>query len=134
MKLPIRYPLLGLLGVIFLASFLILKHYSAQKPVMAKTVAEDFVTNSPTYKFDGFDLKLESSQAGQCPGCFDFVFSFSSRQGGYGDRTGQMLIQVITPHRIIVRTAKDPKTGEIKVASAITDAKYDELGQHLLPH
>lgn len=92
----------------------------------SKKIAENFVKNSPTYKFDGFGLKFESFQVMKCPSCWEFVFSFQCRQVGYGDRTDQILTQVITPHKIIVETVGD------KITQTIIDEKYDELKQKLL--
>lgn len=92
----------------------------------AKMVAGDTVLNSPTYKFDGFDLKYESFQIFKCPGCYEFTFSFKSHHAGYGNRTDQVLAQVITPHKIVVGFMED------KVSKIITDGKYDELKRKLL--
>lgn len=89
----------------------------------SKKIAEDFAKNAPTYKFDGFNLKYESFLTAKCPFCWRFTFSFTSRQAGYGDRTGQVLAQVVTPHEISVTVQ------EGKVISALTDDKYDELNQ-----
>lgn len=89
----------------------------------SKKIAEDFVKSAPTYKFDGFDLKFESHISARCPFCWRYTFSFKSRQADYGNRTGQILAQVITPHEISVTVQ------EGKVVSALTDDKYDELNQ-----
>ena len=55
-----------------------------------------------------------------------FVYRFDSRQAGYGDRTGQMLAQVITPHEAYVTVENNV------VVSAIMDAKWDMLAQSML--
>jgi hypothetical protein len=64
----------------------------------SKEIARAFVENSPTYQFDGFDLEYKQAITLRCPYCWLFIFDFQSRQAGYGNRTGQMLAQVITPH------------------------------------
>lgn len=92
----------------------------------SKKIAENFVKDSPTYKFDGLDLKFEASQILKCPSCWQFTFAFQCRQAGYGDRTDKILAQVITPHKIVVETVGD------EVTKAIVDEKYDELEQKLL--
>ena len=51
---------------------------------------------------------------------------FVSRHGGYGDRTGQIVIQALTHHTIAV-TIEDGK-----VISAIIDEKWDEVHQKSL--
>lgn len=92
----------------------------------SKKIAEDFVKDNPTYNFDGINLEFESSEIYKCPSCWGFTFSFQCRQAGYGDRTGQILAQVITSHKIHVVVYQG------KVGGAIIDGKYDELKQKLL--
>ncbi|HKL17164.1 MAG TPA: hypothetical protein VJ900_02290 [Patescibacteria group bacterium] len=105
-------------------------------------IAKNWIeNNAPTYKFDGQNLKLKDSHEiglkeinpnveegdeSKCEDCYEFVFDFSSRQAGYGNREGEMLAQVITPHTIKVRV----ESGE--VTRAVTDEKYDELNQEML--
>jgi hypothetical protein len=57
---------------------------------------------------------------------FQFVYRFDSTQAGYGDRTGQMLAQVITPHEAIITVEK----GVVK--SAVMDGKWDMLTQVMI--
>lgn len=92
----------------------------------AKQIAEQAAKKAPTYKFDGSDLKYESYQELECENCWEFTFSFTGRQAGHGDREGQMLAQVITPHQIRVNVQ-----GE-KVVAVVTDRTYDELKQIFL--
>lgn len=87
----------------------------------SKQIAQKAAENAPTYKFDGFDLKFESSEPLRCPNCWEFTFSFSSRHPGYGDRSGQILAQVITPHQIRVNVEDE------KVVAVVTDRTFDEL-------
>jgi hypothetical protein len=47
--------------------------------------------------------------------------AFDSAHGGYGNREGQMLTQVITPHKMGIVVS------EGKVISAVTDETWDEL-------
>lgn len=89
-------------------------------------IAQKAAEDSATYKYDGLDLKLESSEALLCPDCWEFTFSFSSRHAGYGDRTGQILAQAITPHKTRVTIENG------KVIAAVTDRTYDELNQQFL--
>lgn len=87
----------------------------------SKQIAQEAAENAPTYQFDGSDLKFESSEALTCPNCWEFTFSFSSRYAGYGDRTGQILAQVITPHQIRVNVDDE------EVVVVVTDRTFDEL-------
>lgn len=92
----------------------------------SQVTAKNFAQSSSTYKFDGMDLKLESSESLGCPYCWEFNFSFESRSAGYSDRTGEMTAQVITPHdlKIVV------KQGEITMS--VVDGTFDEIEQEFL--
>ncbi|MBN1857561.1 MAG: hypothetical protein JW846_11510 [Dehalococcoidia bacterium] len=103
----------------------------------SRELAADFVRNSPTFVFDGIEESLELEET-LCllkehkPGSpetlsnvhgWRFSFAFDSRQDGYGDRSGQTLTQVVTPHRAIIMV----EFGE--VTSAIMDETWDMIGQ-----
>jgi hypothetical protein len=92
----------------------------------SKEIAKNFIENSETYKFDGFELKHKETIIARCPYCWLFKFEFKSKHAGYGDRTGKILVQVITPHTasIVVQ--------EGKVSSAILDGKWDMIKQEFL--
>jgi len=87
--------------------------YPRQK---AENIVQNWIIeNSPTYKFDGKNLKLEESMAlyyPNCAACYKFVYSFESTHLGYGDRSKETLVVTV-------------KSG--RVTSAITDYKYDEI-------
>ena len=51
---------------------------------------------------------------------------FDTRHGGYGDRTGQIVTEAITPHLATVIVS------EGKVISVIIDGTWDEINQKLL--
>ena len=86
-------------------------------------VAEELVRISETFLLDGIEesLKLVSVQAGQQPDSWTFTFEFQSRHAGYGDRTGEMLAQVITPHKVVVTVEKD------EITAAVMDGEWDIL-------
>ncbi len=94
----------------------------------SQQIAEDFVRNSPTFVFDGIEdtLELTDTITLRCPSCWQFVFEFDSSSAGYGDRTGQVLAQVITPHQAIITVVR----GE--VTEAVMDAKWDMINQELI--
>jgi len=92
----------------------------------SQKIAQDFASGTSTYKFDGQNLKLDFSAALECPYCWEFTFSYASRQGGYGDRTGKILTQVITPHKLLVTVQ------EGKVIAAVVDGTYDELNNRFV--
>ena len=85
-----------------------------------------FLKNSPTYKFDGIPESINVLEASSMrPPAPEWlvVIEFECRHAGYGDRTGEVLAQVITPHTIIVIVK------EGKVVKADIDDKWDELNQ-----
>jgi len=86
----------------------------------SQRIAQDFASNSSTYKFDGSNLVLDSSQALKCPYCWEFKFSFESSHAGYGDREGQVLAQAVTAHTLLISVNQ----GEISLA--VVDGSYDE--------
>ncbi|MFC1910607.1 META domain-containing protein [Chloroflexota bacterium] len=91
----------------------------------SREIAEDFVKNSSTFAFDGIaeTFKLINSMEVQDPYNWVFVFGFDSRQAGYGDRTGQMLAQVITPHEAAVTVQL------LELKSAVMDDTWDMITQ-----
>jgi hypothetical protein len=91
-------------------------------------IAREFLLNSPTFRFDGMEetLKLVEIVRSDAPGRWEFVFSFHSRHAGYGDRTGQVLLPVVTPHTAHITVEKG------WVVSAVLDGRWDMLRQEML--
>ena len=85
---------------------------------IAQAWVEEFAC---TYVFDGLSLEFIENRIGGCDRCFISIFSFESRHGGYGNREGLLITQVITPHTIEVEVE------DRKVIRAVTDGKYNEL-------
>jgi hypothetical protein len=86
-----------------------------------RNVAEAWVVEeSLTYPYDGSNLEYTNTTESE-EGVYEHTFSFESSQAGYGDRTGDILAQVITPHEIVV-TIRDGQ-----VVSAVTDGVYNEM-------
>jgi len=102
-------------------------------------LAQDFVKNSPTYVYDGIDETLqlintaaysektisEDHTGDTISGCV-FTFTFESSSAGYGDRSGQIVAEVITPHEAVITVDQD------KIISAILDNEWDMVNQKLL--
>ena len=92
----------------------------------ARELALEFVRHSPTYLFDGVyetvkvvdTLIMESY-----PVQYVVIIEFDSRHAGFGDRTSQVLAQVMTPHRAGVKVVD----GE--VVAAILDDVWDMVNQ-----
>jgi hypothetical protein len=94
----------------------------------SQKIAEEFVRNEATFVFDGMEetLKLTETVTLRSPSCWQFTFEFESRQAGYGDREGQMLAEVITPHQAVITVEKG------KITSAIMDEQWDMMKQKML--
>ena len=94
----------------------------------SQKIARDFLVNAPTFKFDGIknSLKLTATDTLRSPYNWEFTYQFECSHSGYGDRSGQNLLQVITPHTAMIRVIQG------KVVEAIIDNKWDELEQTLL--
>ena len=85
------------------------------------------LNNSPTYLFDGSNLEHLDTVTLNCLDCYGYIFTFDSAHAGYGERSGQVLAQVITPHTIGVATK------EGTVIQAVTDKVYDEIRREFIP-
>lgn len=88
-------------------------------------IAKEYIIKAPTFTWDGMPetLEVQGAQEGDCTSCYVITITFDSRHGGYGDRTGMMVTQMITPHTAIVQVR------EGKVESATLDGRWDEMKQ-----
>jgi hypothetical protein len=96
-------------------------------------VAADFIQSSSTYRFDGIEgsLVLVNSGPGWSSAFYSnvFIFDFRTAHPGHGDRSGQVLAQVITPHTAVILVASEKR----EVASAVCDKHWDMLHEKELP-
>ena len=94
----------------------------------ARQKAEEFVRECPTFVYDGIEdtLALSETLYPDMENSWTFVFEFESRHAGYGDRDGQMLAQVITPHEATVTIENG------KVKTALLDGQWDMTAQQLI--
>jgi len=87
-------------------------------------IAKAYVGSSPTFSFDGISDSLDMMIVNvleSYPVQYQIEFEFDSAHSGYGNRDGQMLAQVITPHKMSIIVS------EGQVISAVTDDTWDEL-------
>ncbi len=94
----------------------------------AEEIALEFLKNGATFKFDGIEGTIEVEETRileSYPVQYIVIISFDSSHAGYGDRTGQVLAQVVTPHSAWIKVVN----GE--VVSAVLDNTWDELNQEL---
>ena len=92
-------------------------------------VAQRFIVTSPTFAFDGDANTLDTVHVGSAesfPPQHMIKITFDSAHGGFGNREGQMLTQVITHHKI------DIIVSEETVISAVTDDVWDELNHQYM--
>ncbi|MCX7912148.1 MAG: hypothetical protein N2506_04220 [Dehalococcoidales bacterium] len=93
-----------------------------EKPVIQESpqqIAEKFVRNDVTFLFDGIPETLRLAAVTALPHGGVYTYEFDSRHAGYGDRTGQVLAQVLTHHIAVVTV----ENGE--VTSAVMDDIWD---------
>jgi hypothetical protein len=92
----------------------------------AKELAIEFLKNGPTFSFDGIEESiqvLDIIAMESYPVQYIIILSFKCSHAGYGDRTGEALAQVITPHEIRIALSAGV------ISSAIIDDQWDELIQ-----
>jgi hypothetical protein len=88
--------------------------------------AEEFVKLEATFRFDGMPETLKVTDAASIAGGWKFNVIFDSRHAGHGNRSGQILADLITAH-----AAEITVKGGL-VTSAIMDGAWDMMTQRLL--
>jgi hypothetical protein len=109
------------------ASAVMLNAYDPGKEIIsdeeaAVLIAKHFIMNAPTYAFDGIDGTILFNQTislESWPVQYIVILSFESRQAGYGDRTGEMLDQVITTHIATVEVVNGEVVHAVMVRCSI---------------
>ncbi len=89
-------------------------------------MALKYLMGSPTFAYDGIPDSgniLDVVAMESFPVQYVVTIAFDCSHAGYGDRTGQILAQVITSHEIRVKIV------EGWVVSAVIDGMWDELNQ-----
>jgi hypothetical protein len=92
-----------------------------------KDLAESWIREAPTHKYDGSGLALvDYVQQESFPVRHVLTYNFTSSHAGYGDRSDQVTAQVITNHTIKVTIIDG------NVDSAIIDGVWDEMDQFMI--
>ena len=92
-----------------------------------KALAESWIREAPTYKYDGSGLVLvDHVQQESYPVRHVLTWNFTSSHAGYGDRSAKVTVPVITDHTIKVTIIDGT------VDSAIIDGVWDETGQFMI--
>lgn len=81
------------------------------------------IKNSPTFSYDGIkesikQVKAESSDSGQT---WKLIYSYKTAHPGHGDRSDQVLAEVVTGHTAEITLTK------CKITSAMCDKTWDLL-------
>jgi len=100
-----------------------------QERYSALGTAQRYIVTSPTFAFDGDINTLKTEYAGSTksiPPQHMIRATFDSSHGGFGNREGQVITQVITPHKIHIIVS------EGNVISAITDESWDEINHQYI--
>jgi hypothetical protein len=94
----------------------------------AVLIATQFMKSSPTYSFDGIEdsIAVISVDTARMPYSWMITIKFTSRNSGYGNRTDQMVLTVLTDHEMVILVQDD------QVISAKTDGKFDEINETFL--
>ncbi|MDD5337078.1 MAG: hypothetical protein PHS02_01195 [Candidatus ainarchaeum sp.] len=95
---------------------------------LALEKAQNFVINDETYAFDGMagTLNHTNTTVLKCPNCWAFTFTFVSSSGGYGNRTGQQVLTVLTPHTAVIEITDG------NITHAYLDKKWNMLTETML--
>ena len=93
----------------------------------SQSVAEEFVRLETTFRFDGIPETLEVTSTTSVGNGWQFTVEYDSRHAGYGNRSGQILAQVITHH-----TAEVTVQGGLGVTKAIMDDVWDMIDQRMI--
>ena len=92
----------------------------------AQEIALEWLKNAPTFSFDGINGSMtiiDSVIAESYPEQYFITIGFDCAHAGYGNRTGDMLAQVITHHEAVVVVSSS------EVRSAVIDGTWNELNQ-----
>lgn len=97
----------------------------------AAGVAVKWIEGAPTFAFDGIEgsIRVESVTLAETfapPSFYIVEISFDCSHGGYGDRTGQMVLQVIEHHTATIHVTDGA------VTMAVLDNVWDELNGTML--
>lgn len=92
-------------------------------------IARNFVVAAPTFAFDGMEDTLSIGSISvleSFPVQYQLEVSFTSTHGGFGNRTGQIVTQALTPHVV------DVLISEGNVISAVIDDTWDEMNHQFV--
>ncbi len=86
-----------------------------------RQVAEEFVKQEATYRYDGMPQTFKLTSTTSVANGWKYMIEFDCQHAGYGNRTGQMMAQMITHHVALVTV----ESGRVTVA--VMDGKWDMM-------
>lgn len=89
----------------------------------SQRVAKEFVRQETTFRFDGIPETLKVISTTSVGNGWEYTIEFDSRHAGYGNRSGQILAQVITHHIAEVTVQAG------LVTKAVMDGVWDMINQ-----
>ena len=98
---------------------------------IAFDAAQKFLETSETFTFDGTEKNggfANLANTNDTPPTFLLDGRFSTDTTGYGSRTGQEIMKITTPHRILLQIRGSD------VVSAVIDNQWDEIQQKFISH
>jgi hypothetical protein len=91
----------------------------------SQQVAEEFVKQEATYRFDGIPETLKVTSTTSVAKGRIYTIEFDSRHAGYGNLSGQVLDEFITPHTAEVTVEAG------NVTKAIMDEQWNMISQRV---
>ncbi len=93
-------------------------------------IAREYLLNSATFQFDGqketIELSIVMAPSDSEESIFTLTYTFQTGHSGHGDRSGMIILPVITDHRIDITVENG------QVTSAICCGVWDEMaGEYL---
>jgi hypothetical protein len=92
----------------------------------SRQAAEEFVKQEATFRFDGEPGTLKVTGTTSIAEGWKYTIEFDSNHAGYGNRTGQLLAEVITHHNAEIKV----QNGVVK--SAIMDVVWDMIKSRMI--
>jgi hypothetical protein len=92
----------------------------------SRQAAEEFVKQEATFRYDGEPVILKVTGTTSIAEGWNYTIEFDSSHAGYGNRTGQLLAEVVTHHAAEITV----QNGAVK--SAIMDAVWDMMKSRMI--
>jgi len=125
MKFVFRIIIISVLSAILTITGLSCTQPPVESQKGSQRVAEEFLKKEATFQFDGIPETLKVISTTAVGDGWKFTIQFDSRHAGYGNRSGQVLAEIITPH-----TSEVTVQAEV-VTTAIMDGQWDMINQRI---